>query len=229
MRAPRRKRPVRQPAGADTGAVTERARRICVGLVTGPHGIAGAVRIKSFTAVPEDIARYGPLEDESGGRRFTLEILGAAKGVVLARLAGVADRNRAEALRGLKLYLPRTALPPPAAEEYYHADLIGLRAVLPDGTAIGGVRAIHDFGAGDVIEIERPAAPPALVPFTRAAVPVVDLAAGRLVVDPPPGLLTAAAEEPAPVRRRRPLRTPKGRRKAAPRDGGGAERESGPR
>ena len=152
------------------------------------------VRIKSFTAVPEDVARYGPVEDESGRRRFTLEILGAVKGVLLARIAGIDDRDQAEALRGLRLYLPRAALPAPDEEEYYHADLVGLTAVLPDGTPIGQVRAIHDFGAGDVIEIARPEAPPALVPFTRAIVPVVDLAAGRLVVDPPPGLLAAVAD-----------------------------------
>jgi 16S rRNA processing protein RimM len=176
----------------------EPEKRVCVGLVTGPHGIRGAVRIKSFTAVPDDIARYGPLADESGRRRFALAVIGAAKGVLLAQIEGIEDRNRAEALRGLKLYLPRAALPPPAADEYYHADLVGLAAELPDGTAVGRVHAVHDFGAGDVIEIARPAAPPALVPFTRAAVPLVDLAAGRLVIDPPPGLLDAVpADAPA--------------------------------
>lgn len=172
-------------------------KRVCVGVVTGPHGVAGAMRLKSFTAVPEDMARYGPLSDESGRRQFALTLVGAAKGVLIARIAGIADRDQAEALRGLKLYLPRAALPPPAADEYYHADLIGLAAVLADGTAIGHVRAIHDFGAGDVIEIARPAGPPALVPFTRTAVPLIDLAAGRLVIDPPPGLLDAAADAPA--------------------------------
>ncbi|HJU20429.1 MAG TPA: ribosome maturation factor RimM [Stellaceae bacterium] len=170
-------------------------RRVCVGVVTGPHGVRGAVRLKSFTAIPEDVARYGPVEDESGRRRFVLTLLGAGKGVLLARLSGVEDRDRAEGLRGLKLYLPRASLPAPPEEEYYHADLVGLTALLPDGTPVGQVRAIHDFGAGDVIEIARPAAPPALVPFTRAVVPVVDLAAGRLVIDPPPGLLAAAAPD----------------------------------
>ena len=170
-------------------------KRVCVGILTSPHGIRGAVRIKSFTAIPEDIARYGPLADESGRRRFALTVIGAAKGVLIAHIAGITDRDRAEALRGLRLYLPRAALPPPEAEEYYHADLVGLAAELPDGTAIGRVRAVHDFGAGDVIEIDRPAAPPALVPFTRAAVPLVDLAAGRLVIDPPPGLLDAIPED----------------------------------
>jgi 16S rRNA processing protein RimM len=164
-------------------------RQICVGIVTGPHGVTGAVRIKSFTARPQDVAAYGPLADESGARRLELRLLGAAKGVLIGRLSGVDDCNRAEALRGLRLYLPRTALPPPEEEEYYHADLIGLAVVLNDGTPLGRVRAVYDFGAGDTIEIERSGAPPAIVPFTRAIVPVIDIEAGRLVVDPPPGLL----------------------------------------
>jgi len=147
------------------------------------------VRIKSFTEAPEDVARYGPLADETGARRFELRLIGAGKGVVIARLPGVVDRNQAEALRGLRLYLPRSALPQPEADEYYHADLIGLEAVLGDGTPVGRVRAIHDFGAGDTLELTRPGAPPVMVPFTRAVVPQVELAAGRLVLDPPPGLL----------------------------------------
>lgn len=168
-------------------------KRVCVGVVTGAHGVRGAVRLKSFTAEPEDVAGYGPLEDERGERRFALRIVGSGKGVLLATIAGIDDRDRAEALRGLRLYLPRSALPPAGEEEYYHADLIGLEAVLPDGAALGTVRAVHDFGAGDTLEIERASGPPVMVPFTRAVVPVVDLDAGRLVVDPPPGLLDEAA------------------------------------
>lgn len=174
------------------------AKQVCVGIVTGPHGVTGAVRIKSFTARPEDVAAYGPLADESGARRLQLRLVGAAKGVVIGRLAGVEDRDRAEALRGLRLYLPRAALPATADEEYYHTDLIGLDAMLPDGTPIGRVRAIHDFGAGDTLEIDREGAPPIMVPFTRAIVPVIELETGRLVIDPPPGLLDSTAE-PVPV------------------------------
>src|SRR5579864_9432399 len=92
-------------------------KRICVGVIAGAHGVRGAVRVKSFTAEPEGVARYGPLEDESGERRLTLRLIGNAKGVVIARLAGVADRDRAEAMRGLRLYLPRAALPPAADDE----------------------------------------------------------------------------------------------------------------
>jgi 16S rRNA processing protein RimM len=151
--------------------------------------VHGAVRIKSFTAVPGDVARYGPLGDEAGRQRFDLRVCGTAKGVLIARLSGVEDRNQAEGLRGLRLYVPRSALPHPEAEEYYHADLIGLEAVLSDGTPVGRVRAVHDFGAGDTLELARISAPPIMVPFTRAIVPIVELAEGRLVLDPPPGLL----------------------------------------
>jgi len=171
-------------------------RRVCVGVVAGAHGVRGAVRIKSFTAEPKDIGRYGPLRDESGGTQYKLRVIGSAKGVVVATLSGVEDRNRAEALRGLRLYLDRDALPPTGEEEFYHADLIGLEAVLGDGTPIGEVQTVNDFGAGDTLEIRRPEGPPLVVPFTRAVVPVVDVAGGKLVVDPPPGLLEALPQDP---------------------------------
>ena len=183
------------PIGEASGVSAAPGKRICVGIITSAHGVRGAVRVKSFTADPKDVARYGPLEDESGERRLSLGLMRSAKGVVVCRIGGVADRDSAEALRGLRLYLPRAALPPTAEEEYYHADLIGLEALLADGTMLGQVRAIHDFGAGDTLEIVRRAGPPAMVPFTRAIVPVVDLAAGRLVVDPPPGLIEPVGDE----------------------------------
>lgn len=164
-------------------------KRVCVGVVAGAHGVRGAVRIKSFTADPKDVGRYGPVEDEGGQRKFKLSFVGTAKGVVLAKLTGITDRDQAEALRAMRLYLPREALPPPDEEEYYHADLIGIAAVLADGTSIGTVQAVHDFGAGDCLEIARPERQPVMVPFTRAAVPVIDIAGGRVVLDPPAGLL----------------------------------------
>jgi len=171
----------------------EGGQRICIGVITGPQGIQGAVRIKSFTEVPEDIAAYGPVEDEVGRRRLELSVLGSAKGVLIARLPGVRDRDQAEALRGLRLYLPRAALPQTEPDEFYHADLIGLDAVLRDGTLVGRVRAVYDFGAGDNLELARDGAPPLLVPFTRAVVPIVSPAEGRLVLEPPPGLLDGNA------------------------------------
>src|SRR5262245_32916358 len=165
------------------------AQRVCIGIITGPQGVQGAVRIKSFTEAPEDIAAYGPVEDEAGRQHFELHVIGSAKGVVIARLSHVDDRDQVEALRGLRLYLPRSALPQTEADEFYHVDLIGLEAVLKDGTPVGQVRAIHDFGAGDTLELARPDRPPVIVPFSLAVVPVVDLAERRSVLDPPPGLL----------------------------------------
>ena len=176
---------------------------MCVGAVAGAHGVRGAVKIKSFTAVPEDVASYGSLEDESGERRFTLRLTGSRKGVLIGHLSGITDRNQAEAARGLRLYLSRAALPPTDEDEYYHADLIGLDAVLADGTPLGPVRAVQDFGAGDTLEIVRNEGPPLMIPFTRTVVPSVDLDAGRLVVDPPHGLI----EEPARARRKREKET----------------------
>jgi len=179
-------RPSRRTHGADPTAGT---RRICLGVVTGPQGVQGAVRIKPFTEVPENVARYGPVEDEAGERRFELRLIGTAKGVVIVRVSGVESRDQAGTMRGLRHYLPRAALPETEPDEYYHADLIGLEAVLEDGTPVGRVRAIHDFGAGDTLELVRTSAPPVMVPFTRAVVPHVELAQRRLVLDPPPGLL----------------------------------------
>jgi 16S rRNA processing protein RimM len=159
--------------------------RILVGAIAGAHGVRGQVRIKSFTDDPADIAAYGPLSDESGQRRFDLEVTGQAKGGVIARIDGIADRTAAEALRGLRLYVPRAALPATQGDEYYRVDLIGLRAELADGTNFGRVIDVQNYGAGDVLEIERPDGATELLPFADRVVPVVDLAAARIVVDPP--------------------------------------------
>jgi 16S rRNA processing protein RimM len=164
-------------------------KRVLMGVITGAHGVRGLVRVKSFTAEPADLAAYGPLEDGQGERRFPLELAGAVKGVLLARVPGVADRNAAERLKGTRLYLARAALPDPGVEEYYHADLLGLAVVLEDGSPFGTVKAVHDFGAGDSLEIERADGSVVLVPFTSATMPVVDIKAGRLVLAPPEGLL----------------------------------------
>ncbi|HEV8016219.1 MAG TPA: ribosome maturation factor RimM [Stellaceae bacterium] len=171
--------------------------RICVGIITGVHGIKGWVRVKSFTAAPEAIAAYGPLADDSGTRRIELELVGAGKGVLLARINGIDDRNAAERLKGLRLYVRRADLPPPDKDEFYQADLIGLSAERADGTRFGTVRAVNDFGAGASIEIEDEAGKMVVVPFTAAAVPVVDVAGKRVVVVPPAGLLDAPTRDDA--------------------------------
>jgi 16S rRNA processing protein RimM len=165
-------------------------RRLCLGVIAGAHGVAGLVRVKSFTAEPQDLGAYGTLSDADGARQFRLAVVGRAPGkrapdVLLARIDGVADRDAAEALKGTRLYVARSVLPAPDEDEFYQADLIGLAAELADGSAFGTVTAVHDFGAGDVLEVARPQESSVLLPFTRAAVPVIDVAGGRCVVVPP--------------------------------------------
>lgn len=161
------------------------AERICVAQIGGAHGLRGEVKLKSFTADPTAVKDYGPLTTEDGSASFEIDMLRAAKGHLVARFRGIDDRNAAERLANLRLFVPRERLPPPAADEYYHADLIGLCAVTADGTEIGTVAAVHDFGAGDILEV-RPQAggTTIMVPFTAAFVPSVDIAGGRIVVMP---------------------------------------------
>lgn len=157
-----------------------------LGAIVAPHGVRGAVKVKSFTEPPARLFEYGPLMDGQGAARFTLKRLGggdAARGLFIAALAGVDDRNQAEGLRGQGLYVPRARLPATASDEYYHADLIGLAVEDAAGVALGQIRAVVNFGAGDILEILTPRGVEYL-PFTDAAVPTVDLAAGRVIADP---------------------------------------------
>jgi 16S rRNA processing protein RimM len=163
--------------------------RICVGQILGAHGVKGLVKLASFTEDPEAIASYGDLTDETGERIFSVTLVGAAKDHWLAKVEGITDRDAADALKRTQLFVDRENLPPPDEDEFYHADLIGLRAELPDGTSIGTVAGLHNFGAGDIIEIALPSGKKPLLPFDRETVPEIDMAAGRLVIDPPPGLL----------------------------------------
>ncbi|MEM8755915.1 MAG: ribosome maturation factor RimM [Pseudomonadota bacterium] len=159
---------------------------ICVGAVAGAFGVRGEARIKSFCAEPGDIAAYAPLTDETGAKSFTVKIVKPVKGGFAARLGGVATREAAEALKGLRLYAPRERMPALPDDEFYYADLVGLEAVDAGGARLGRVRAVEDYGGGDFLEIRVDATgKPLLVPFTREAVPTVDLAARRVVVDPP--------------------------------------------
>ena len=159
--------------------------RVLLGVVAAPHGVRGLVRIKSFTEDPMAVAAYGPLSDETGKKEYRVEALSAARGAVLARIEGVADRTAAEGLRGLKLYVERRALPEAGEREWYEADLIGLAAVGVDGRDWGKVVAFHDFGAGSVMELSGGA----MLPFTNERVPEVDVPGGKVTVDPPAGLL----------------------------------------
>jgi len=159
------------------------AERICVAQIGAAHGVRGEVKLKSFTADPLAVMDYGPLSTEDGARSFVIEALRPAKGHLVARLAGIGDRDTAERLARTRLYIPRERLPPPAADEFYHADLIGLAAVAADGSEVGTVVAIHDFGAGDILEL-RPASggTTIMLPFNEACVPKIDLAQGRITV-----------------------------------------------
>lgn len=163
--------------------------QVCVGAIAGAYGVQGEVRLKSFTAEPEAVASYGPLVTEDGARRFEVTPLGRVKNALRVRLSGVRTKEEADALRGTRLYVPRARLPDLPEDEFYHADLIGLDVLDTGGAALGRVKAVHDHGAGALLELIVPGArQTVLLPFTRAAVPTVDLAAGRIVADPPEGL-----------------------------------------
>jgi len=157
---------------------------ILLGRITGAHGIKGEVIVHSFAAVPEDIGAYGPLSDENGTQKFRLRVVRMTpKGAIIARITGVTDRNAAEALKGTDLFVAREKLPAPDDGEFYHADLIGLAAVSPDGTRIGEVVAVPNYGAGDLLEIRVDGRKETeLVPFNDDFVPTVDIAAGKAVV-----------------------------------------------
>ncbi len=159
--------------------------RVCVGVITGVHGLRGLLRVRPFTDTPEGVASYGPVETEDGTRQLTLDIANRlGKGLILVRVEGVADRAAAEALKGVRLYVARALLPVPDEDEFYHADLIGLAAVTRDGETLGRVRMVHDYGAGESLEIAMTDGSAAIVPFTRAAVPQIDIDGGKVVVEP---------------------------------------------
>lgn len=165
------------------------AERICVGSIAGAFGVRGEVRLKSFCAIPEDIAGYGPLWTEDGSRSFTVQLTRPVAGGIGARLGGVQTKEEADALRGTELYVARSRLPSLPDDEFYHADLIGLEVRDTGGALLGRVSAVHNHGAGDLLEIFGPGRKTALLlPFTRAVVPTVDLGLGRIVADPPEGL-----------------------------------------
>jgi len=182
--------------GPESAGKADSERRVCVGRVKGAHGVRGGVRITPFTERPEDVAAYGPVSDADGRREYELKIERMTKTDVIARIDGIDDRDTAEALRGLRLFVLRSALPPAGDDEFYAEDLVGLRAETADGRALGRVLAVQEFGAGDVLEIGEKGGRTVFAPFTRDVVPVVDLADGRVVIDPPPGLLDDEGERP---------------------------------
>jgi 16S rRNA processing protein RimM len=157
-------------------------RLLLVARVAGAFGVRGEVRITTYTADPLALARYGDLRRADGAPALTILSARAVKGGIIARTRELETKEAADALRGLELYVPRSVLPPPDdEEEFYLADLIGLEAVAPDGERLGRVRAVENYGAGDLLEIDPGDGRATwLLPFTREAVPSIDLAAGRL-------------------------------------------------
>lgn len=158
-------------------------------MIAGAHGIRGQVRLRSFTAEPEDIAAYHPLTDETGAKIFEVTIHKAMKDFFVASVENVKDRNAAEALRGVRLYVARDAMPEVEEGQYYQTDLVGLAAVDDQGKSYGQVMAVHDYGAGVFLEIGSSKKDSFMLPFKDAHVPEVDLKAGRVVIAVPDGWL----------------------------------------
>ena len=169
------------------------AAQICIARIGAAHGVRGAVKLWTFTEDPLAVKGYGPLLTKDGARSFEIATARAANGHLVATLKGIATREDAERLNGIELYIARDKLPATDADEYYHADLIGLAAVNAADEPLGRVLAIHNFGAGDIIEIAPPGGSTLLLPFTNAVVPTVDLARGRVVIELPDEI---AGDEP---------------------------------
>ena len=159
--------------------------KVCVARIGAAHGVRGAVKLWTFTEDPFAVTRYGPLSTKDGARSFEVAHAREAKGFLVATLKGVTTRNEAERLNGLELYVARDKLPATDDDEYYHADLIGLAAETIAGEPLGKVIAIHNFGAGDIIEIAPPSGATMLLPFSNEVVPTVDVTGGRVLIELP--------------------------------------------
>ncbi|MDO9442771.1 MAG: ribosome maturation factor RimM [Beijerinckiaceae bacterium] len=170
--------------------------RLLVGVFGAPHGVRGEVRLKSYTADPMSIASYKGLTDESGQRSFKITSARPVKDdLLVVRVEGVGDRTAAEKLTNVAIAISRASLPPADEEEFYHADLIGLRAETQDGERIGLVANVLNYGAGDILEVRPDMGEALLLPFTRAVVPVVDVKGGRVVIAPPAEVLAREDDE----------------------------------
>lgn len=191
-----------------------RDKRVCLGVISGASGVRGEVKIRPYTSQPEDVASYGAVELEDGETAFEIEIVRLAKDAVVVKLEGVDDRDGAEALKGTEIFVDRAKLPAEEEDEFYHADLIGLTVEDLGGKALGRVLAIHDFGAGEMLEIGLEGGKVAMMPFTREAVPQILVAEGRIIADPPDGVMPEGkSSEP----RQGPAKS--GKRKGRPKGG----------
>ncbi len=190
--------PVRKPQPAKATALPAGEDAVVLARFGAAHGVRGEIRLRSFTETPLAVAGYAPLSG-SDGHAYRLTAARPAAGtshdMLVVSVAGIGDRNAAEALNGIELSVPRSSLPDTGEDDFYHADLIGLSVETTDGTALGMVTAVENHGAGDLLEITAPGGSSVLVPFTKAVVPTIDIAAGRLVVDPPAGLLDDGTED----------------------------------
>jgi 16S rRNA processing protein RimM len=173
------------PKPAPAAERVDRDALVCVAAVAAAHGVRGELKLRCFTEHADGVGSYGPLYGADGALLFAIEVLRTQGNVAYVRAFGIADRNAAEALRGVELFVPRAALPPTEPDEFYHEDLVGLPVRTRAGQEIGRVRALHDFGAGDVIEVALLEGGTLDLPFTREAVPEIDLGARVVVVDPP--------------------------------------------
>ncbi|MGC1552350.1 MAG: ribosome maturation factor RimM [Bradyrhizobium sp.] len=177
--------------------------QVCVARIGAAHGVRGAVKLWTFTEDPFAVKAYGSLSTKDGARHFEVTSAREAKDHLVATFKGVTTREDAERLNGIELYVSREKLPTTEEDEYYHADLIGLAAETTAGVTLGRVLAIHNFGAGDIIEIAPPSGATMLLPFTNAVVPTVDLAGGRVVIELPEEIEGDEPDAPDPSRRPR--------------------------
>jgi 16S rRNA processing protein RimM len=159
--------------------------QVCIARIGAAHGVRGAVKLWTFTEDPFAVKRYGPLSTKDGMRQFEIASAREAKGHLVTQFKGISTRDEAERLNGIELYVPREKLPATDEDEYYHADLIGLAAVTTADEPLGRVVAIHNFGAGNILEIAPPQGATMMLPFTNAVVPTVDIAGGRVLIELP--------------------------------------------
>ena len=157
---------------------------ICIGAVAGAFGVHGQIKVKPFTGDPKAVTSYGPLLDENGNTVLTPgKKTRLAKAFVVISAAEVKNRDQAEALKSTKLYIHRSALPAPGEDEFYYTDLIGLPVETTEGEPKGKIKAIHNFGGGDLLEIQSPHEKDWYHPFTKLAVPTIDIKGGRVIID----------------------------------------------
>lgn len=158
---------------------------IKLGVIAAPHGVRGQIKIRSFTAIPEDLTAYGPLSDVTGERHFSIKIQGQTKDSLIASLQGVTTREQAEALKGTSLYIPRHAMPEPGEDEFYYEDLIGMSVSLADGAPFGKVKAVHNHGAGELLEILKTDGSREEFAFTHRNFPVVNTQKREMTLELP--------------------------------------------